>query len=176
MNKIFYANTLSPQQQAEIIEQIDLLGSESGKTRETARKNLRQYGEVITPYLETALQSKNEHTRWEAAKILSTQPALEAAPYLVEAMADEVYSISWLAAEALIQLDGQSLAPVLKGLTEHFDSPNFRNGAHHVLHSLERMEQLNPETLHVLNALRAIESEIAVPFAAQRALETLLHN
>ncbi|MCB9135938.1 MAG: HEAT repeat domain-containing protein [Anaerolineales bacterium] len=176
MEKTLYTHPLSSQQQAEVSAQIALLGSEDGPTREAARKTLLTYGQGITPYLEPALHSENEHTRWEAAKIFGAQPAPDAAPYLVEAMTDEVYSVSWLAAEALIKLGQQALAPLMTGLIRHFDSLNFRNGAHHVLHSLERAGQLPPETLQVLNALRAIESEIAVPFAAQNALKTLSQN
>lgn len=176
MKKTLYPHPLNPQQQAEITAHIALLGSEDGPTREAARKTLLTYGQEITPYLEPALHSENEHIRWEAAKIFGTQPAPDAAPDLVETLADDEYSVSWLAAEALIKLDGEALVPLMKGLTQHFASPNFRNGAHHVLHSLERAGQLPLETLKVLNALRAIESEIAVPFAAQNALKSLSKN
>jgi HEAT repeat protein len=173
MEETIYTQPLSDTQRMEINKLIKILASNSDGERVSARKALIKFGHNVTPQLILALKDYNEHVRWEAAKIFGILRDPAAASTLVEAMSDDSYSVSWLSAEALIALNGKALIPLLEGLQVYIHSPNFRNGAHHVLHTLERTEKLNAETLKVLDVLRAVEPEVAVPFAAQNALKSL---
>ena len=168
-----HSQPLNEEQKKEVVKLLGLLGSENGREREKARLSLIRFGKAATPYLIDGLASKNRHVRWEIAKAFGVIKDPLAASALVETLNDEDHTISWLAAEALIAIDSQSIVPVLQGLITHFGSPLFRQSAHHVLHSFERTGALDENTLKVLDALRSIEPEMTAPFLAQKALERL---
>jgi hypothetical protein len=63
--------------------------------------------------------------------------------------------------------------PLLKGLINNYGSVYFRQGAHHILHDLERKCELDPLTLRVLDELREIEPLEPYPVSAGRALVAL---
>ena len=154
-------------------ELVAALGSKRGLERQAARLSLVKIGEPAGPALIEALTDENKHRRWEAAKALGAICSPQAAPALVDALVDESTKVRWLAAEALIALERAALQPLLKALTVDFDSIWLRNGAHHVLHGLERSGQLRAAEVELLDALRDIEPESTVPFLAQSALAAL---
>jgi HEAT repeat protein len=141
------------------------------QVRNTARWQLASIGSEAVPDLINQLKTDKERCRWEAAKILGEICDESAAEALVEALLDESINVHWVATEALINYGRDAILPVLEGITRHFDSMRFRQGAYHVLHVLESSHQLDPEVQEVLNALRDVEPSVSAPWAAERAIE-----
>jgi HEAT repeat protein len=141
------------------------------RTREIARWELVSIGPQAVPGLVRQLKTDDEHCRWEAAKILGDIHTEAAALALVEALADDSLNVHWAASESLIKYGREAVLPLLEGMTHHFNSPRFRQGVYHVLHTLERAHQLDPQAQEVLDALRNIESSASAPWAAERAIE-----
>jgi len=140
-------------------------------SRELARRKLASIGAETVPDLIHQLKTDRERCRWEAAKILGEirdETAIEA---LVEALLDSSISVHWVATESLIKYGRSAVLPLLEGITRHFDSMRFRQGAYHILHVLERFHQLDPKVQEVLDALRDIEPSVSAPWAAERAIE-----
>jgi hypothetical protein len=151
---------------------VDALASADGVERHAARVQLEDIGKQSVPALLTALQSSNRHARWEAAKALGELADPGAAPALVSRLEDEESAVRWLAATALINLGRDALVPLLQGMETRSDSIWFRDGAHHVLHSLVR-DGTAGEAIPVLEALENLEPCIEAPVAAYHALENL---
>ena len=155
---------------AELIIEIR---SKDGIRRERARKSLVRLGKSAVPTLIGLLSDKNEHMRWEACKALGSIKDPEAAGSLVDALSDRGMEIRWLAAEGLIDLGRSSVIPLLDALELQFDSLFLRQGAHHVLHALQRQRLLDASTLAVLDSLRSLGPRMAVALAAKKALDSL---
>jgi hypothetical protein len=139
--------------------------------RNAARWLLTSIGSKAVPDLLQQLKMDKEHCRWEAAKILGEIRDPSAANALVDALVDESINVHWAASEALIKYGRVAILPLLEGITRHFESMRFRQGAYHILHVMERSHQLDPHAQEVLNALRDIEPSVNAPWAAERALE-----
>ena len=154
-------------------ELIIELRSKDGIRRERARKSLVRFGKSAVPTLIGLLSDKNEHMRWEACKALGSIKDPEAAGSLVGALSDRGMEIRWLAAEGLIDLGRSSVIPLLDALELQFDSLFLRQGAHHVLHALQRQRLLDASTLAVLDSLRSLGPRMAVALAAKKALDSL---
>ena len=154
-------------------ELIIELRSKDGIRRERARKSLVRLGKSAVPTLIGLLSDKNEHMRWEACKALGSIKDPEAAGSLVGALSDRGMEIRWLAAEGLIDLGRSSVIPLLDALELQFDSLFLRQGAHHVLHALQRQRLLDESTLAVLDSLRSLGPRMAVALAAKKALDSL---
>ena len=152
---------------------IDVLGSRSGPEREAARKEIVAYGKLATPYLVEALQNDDRFVRWESAMALGVIADPASAIALVETLMDEDVGVRWLASEALIAIKKAAIVPLLQGIVKYFDSIWLRQGCYHVLHVFERENLLDASTQQVLEALRSIEPEVSVPWAAEKALEKL---
>ncbi len=63
---------------------------------------------------------------------------MEATEVLVSTLEDRMFDVRWLAAEALISIGREALAPLLRTLVKRPDSYWLRTGAHHVLHDIEK--------------------------------------
>jgi hypothetical protein len=155
----------------EIKNHLADLENDDIQVRNTARWLLTSIGSKAVPDLIQQLKTDKEHCRWEAAKILGEIRDPSAASALVDALIDESINVHWAASEALIKYGREAILPLLEGITRHFDSMRFRQGAYHVLHVLERSHQLDPQVQEVLDALRNIEPSVNAPWAAERALE-----
>lgn len=149
------------------------LESDDIQIRNIARHKLTTMGSEVVPGLIQQLQTDKEYCRWEAADILGEIRDPSAVDALVEALLDESISVHWVATEALIKYGRDAILPLLEGITRHFDSMRFRQGAYHVLHVLERFHQLDPKTQDVLNSFRSVEPSVTTPWAAERAIEFL---
>jgi HEAT repeat protein len=149
------------------------LRSKDGAQREKARNALVRLGKPAVGPLIELLADKNQHVRWEACKALGRIRDPAAAAPLVDALRDDSIEIQWLAAEALIALGPEALVHLLQALEKHFDSVLLRQGAHHVLHALERKRVLNQKTLAVLDSLRSLSPESPIAMAAYEALASL---
>jgi HEAT repeat protein len=149
------------------------LRSKDPACRIRARNVLVRIGKPAVPTMVNLLQDPVEHVRWEACKALGRIKDPSAAPALVLALRDESMEVQWLAAEALIALKSKAVVPLLQSLQENFESPSLRQGAHHVLHALEREKLLKKDTVAVVDSLRSMEPVIEVGMAARKALEAL---
>jgi len=157
----------------EFNQTIRLLNNPDRATREQARFTLIEARNEATPQLIDLLKTGNAHARWEAAQILKATRDPIAVDALVEALVDDSIEVHWIASEALIAMGHTSILPLLKGITRHFESYRFRQGAYHILHTFERFSTLDEETLSVLNALRDIAPDVKAAWAAERAIESL---
>jgi len=160
----------------EIQTYLEELDNEEIKIRNQARQHLLFIGEEAVPDLIHQLKTDKERCRWEAAKLLGEIHDEKAITPLVEALVDDSINVHWAATEALIKFGRQAILPLLEGITRHFDSMRFRQGAFHVLHMLERFHKLDPEVQDVLDALRSVEPSVSAPWAAERAIEKILFH
>lgn len=154
-------------------ELIARLADKDGLSRRQAREELEKLGVAAGPYLAEVLSSQNENVRWEAAKALINIKDPNAAPALVKALMDERFEVQWLAAEALINLGSAAVVPILEELTVSYGSLYLRQGAHHVLHDLERKRLLEPRVQRVIDELRSLEPLEPFPLIAKRALDAI---
>ncbi len=148
------------------------LGSKYGSVRVKARRSLVAIGGQTVDHLVKALANKKQWVRWEAAKTLGQIGDPRATDALIEALEDKMFDVRWLAAEGLIAIGHKALVPLLQALTQDSDSVWLREGAHHVLHDMDRGhldEMLRP----VLAALENIEPSLEVPLVAEVALNAL---
>ena len=144
-----------------------------GSRREHARHDLVKMGKTGIPLLLNMLRDSDDHVRWEACKALGSIGDAGTARALVEALTDKSIEVRWLAAEALIALEEKAVPPLLRGLQVKFNSPYFRQSAHHVLYALERKKKLHAKVTNVLDALRPMEPRITAAVAAKAALDSL---
>ena len=153
----------------------DLARSDLG-TRQRAHQALMATGKPATPYLIRAMNSKHDQTRWEAVKALDEMADPAAAAVLVASLEDETVEVRWRAAEGLITLERYGLEPLFRALIQHSDSIRLRDGAHHVLSRLAAVSDLDLTDLviPVLAALEDVEPAMAVPVAANQALQDLV--
>jgi hypothetical protein len=147
--------------------------SKDGLLREKARKAIVRIGRPAVPALLEALSVPNDFVRWEACKALGAIRDPRASTALVHSLVDDNMEVRWLAAEGLIALGVRALVPLLVALEAHFENVLLRQGAHHVLHALERKKLLNKKTQAVLDTLRCLEPEAPVATAAREALRSL---
>ncbi|MFH2056037.1 MAG: HEAT repeat domain-containing protein, partial [bacterium] len=152
---------------------IAQLALKDGMVRREARHELEKLGNEASPLLAQALGDQHENVRWEAAKALANIKDPATAPALVKALMDERFEVQWLAAEALIALGPDAVVPILGELTASYGSLYLRQGAHHVLHALERKHLLEPRVQRVVDELRSLEPLEPFPMTAKRALESL---
>jgi HEAT repeat protein len=151
---------------------VAALGSRDAVTRQSARESLAEIGKPAVAALIEALTDSSPNLRWEAAKTLTEIGNPAAAPALVQALEDEESAVRWLAAKGLIAMGEDGLEPLLQALIEHSDSVWFREGAHHVLHTLVR-EDMALQATPVLEALEDIEPVVEAPVAAYHVLQAL---
>ncbi len=169
---------------ADIQPLIADLGSNNGLVRVRTRATLVSMRGEAVPSLISALQDRNWHMRWEAAKALGEIGDPQAAPALVSALEDTRSGIRWLAAEGLIVIGREGLPPLLQTLIHQSDSEWLREGAHHIFRAWLRKkeqpelyskadEEMDRRIQPVLKALDGIEPVIETPWAAQIALDSL---
>jgi len=160
----------SPEKSDEAL--VEALSSKTDEVRVKARHSLVTKGKAAVPSLVEALKNRDELVRWEAAKALGEIGAPEAAPFLVKALEDEEFDVRWLAAMGLITMNIKGLKPLLHALMEQEDSVWLREGAHHVIHDLNKGE-LRRYLTPVLRVLEDSKPGAEVPQAAFHALEML---
>jgi HEAT repeat protein len=149
------------------------LNSQNAMIREHARLALIKFGKLSVLSLIEALENPKKRVQWEAAKALVAIHDIRSSPALVQKLMDKSFELRWLAAEGLIALRQNSLKDLLKALIDNPDNWDLRQGAHHVLHALEKEGLLNEKCLHLLNELRDIEAGLSIPMSAEKALLSL---
>jgi HEAT repeat protein len=155
---------------------IRKLGDVDGFIRMHAREILICIGEPAVPALIDTLADDNSQMRWQAIKVLESIQDIRAAPALVERLKDENAGVRWAASDALIALRRGTIPALLEALVCDFDSLWLRQGAHHILHVLKDAGKLNQTEEKVFEALEDVEPAVAVPWAAEKALESQRHR
>jgi HEAT repeat protein len=155
---------------------IKFLGDADGFIRMHARKSLICTGKPTVPALINSLSEADPQMRWQVIKVLEGIKDPSTAPVLVTYLVDENTGVRWAASEAMIALGKAALPPLLEALLHDYDSLWLRQGAHHILHVMKDKDTLNEAERAVLEALEDIEPTAAVPWAAEKTLETLRHN
>jgi HEAT repeat protein len=141
-------------------------------TCQKARRQLVVMGHEAVPFLVKELGNKKFWVRWEAAKALAQIGDPAATAELIKALEDKEFDVRWLAAEGLINIGRKAVAPLLEVLINRPKSTWLRQGAHHVLHDMERGE-LDKVLRPVMAALEDVEPYVGVPVAARKALDRL---
>ncbi|OGO42710.1 MAG: hypothetical protein A2137_01465 [Chloroflexi bacterium RBG_16_58_8] len=140
---------------------------------QNARRALVAMGHPAVGPLIKGLSNEKHWVRWEAAKALSQIGDAAAARALTKALEDEEFDVRWLAAEGLIAIGRKGLPYLLAALADHGDKSLWlRQGAHHVLHDIDRGkldETLRPVMAAVGDAAPAHE----VLQAAKKALDVI---
>lgn len=144
--------------QATLNDLIEMLTNDDGIIRHRAHHALVEIGEPAVKPLINALKSQNDFLRWEAVKVLGQIGSLKAIPALIDTLEDEHHTIRWLAAESLIVTNLAGLGPLLSELRMRPDSVRLREGVHHVLHALTKLEK-TPQAVQeaVLPILEALD-------------------
>jgi HEAT repeat protein len=140
---------------------------------QTARRKLVNMGSAAVEPLVRGLSNKRHWVRWEAAKALGQIGDKAAAEALVKALEDDEFDVRWLAAEALITIGRDALEPLLTALADYGDeSPLLRQGAHHVLHDMDR-RGLGKILKPVMASVEDVAPSVEVLQVAKRALDAL---
>jgi HEAT repeat protein len=170
---------VKPEQESDAasVEQLLVeLHSHNWKLREGARWQLESLHDTALFPLMDALNEKDWHVRWEAAKALRDIADARAAPALVKSLRDRRFGVRWLAAEGLISMGEGSLPALLDALVHQGDSILIRDGARHVLRELlghHMRGDVESLVRPVFEALEDIEPSVEAPVAARRALQAL---
>ena len=149
------------------------LRSKNGVKRKRARNALVKIRKPSVPFLIDLMTDPNDHVRWEACKALLNIKDLTAAIPSTVALSDENSDVRWLAAEALIAIKKEAIIPLLQTLEENFDSPEVRQGAHHVLNALAKQNLLNQDTIAIIDKLDFPEPYSSVVCAVQKVLSSI---
>ena len=155
---------------------IRKLGDVDGFIRMHAREILICIGEPAVLALIDTLADDNSQMRWQAIKVLESIQDVRAAPALVERLKDENAGVRWAASDAVIALRRGAIPALLEALVCDFDSLWLRQGAHHILHVLKDAGKLSRAEEKVFEALEDVEPAVAVPWAAEKALESERHK
>lgn len=153
-----------------------------GVKRSEARSRLIDLGPVSVPLILPLLGDGDKRTRWEAAKVLSEMPGLDAAPaapgdiaaQALPLLEDKDSGVRWLAAELLINLGADAIAPLLRRLIDAPGSQYLQQGAHHVFRGLAAAFESVGDILSPLNeALAGLDAADLSPQRAQTALRAI---
>ncbi len=157
---------------------IDLLDSGDPFERKEAQNRLSEIGKPAVPALIKLTKHPESELRWEAAKILGDIGDPAAIPTLINLLVDEAFEVRWRAAESLIKMKRASIIPLFQELQreKRFESVWFMEGVHHVLRKLDEIGYLGLPSQKVLEAFKNPSNEIAVPEAAEKALEALEYS
>ncbi|HEX9090589.1 MAG TPA: HEAT repeat domain-containing protein [Anaerolineales bacterium] len=152
---------------------IKKLGDVDGFICMHAREILICIGKPAVAALIDILSDDNSQMRWQAIKVLESIQDNRAAPALVARLKDENAGVRWAASDALIALRRAAIPVLLESLVCDLDSLWLRQGAHHILHVLKDSGKLSQAEEKVFEALEDVEPSVAVPWAAEKAIESL---
>ncbi|MDP2726939.1 MAG: HEAT repeat domain-containing protein, partial [Dehalococcoidia bacterium] len=112
---------------------IDALGHSDDLIAGEATDALALIGEAALEPLIRALQVHDPYVRWHAAKALAEMADPRAAGALIDALDDQNFGVRWTAANGLVALGRQALAPLLRALRIKETTPWLAEAAIHVL-------------------------------------------
>jgi len=151
------------------------LMSDDGVVRNKARLELVEMGEGTIDFLAELVNNSNDRARWEAIKAMGEIKNSLTIPFLVDALEDEVSSVRWLAAEGLIALKNEGIRAILEVLIERKESYLLRQGAHHVLHDLNKKLEDN-KIAELISLIEHPEVHVRIPMLAKQILDDMIHR
>ena len=126
---------------------------------------------AVKPLLEM-LGSRNQQSRWDAAKELSLIHDPDTADALVALLTDHNPDVRWLASDGLIAMGRRALIPLLAGIEDNADSVWMRDAAHRILRVFVD-EGLDNRLGRLLNSLESGAQLFEVPVVAHTILADL---
>ena len=164
--------------EAEYKKLIEDLQNSKGLIRQKARDELVKNGSDSIPYLNALKDSPKHKTRWEVVKALGQIGHKDSVHTLIHALEDEKSDVRWLAAEGLVHIGTETIHHLMHALEEKYKSLHFRNGVHHVLHSIkEKEEHLMDEVHEMMHSLEKHINIDSIPLMAEKIKEKLkLHK
>jgi HEAT repeat protein len=153
---------------------IKQLSNPNGFRRTQARDVLSCIGSSAIPELEQALEKADTQLRWEIIKVLENIHDPSTVPVLVAQLIDDNAGVRWAASNALVGLRRGALPALFEALTRNAESSRLRQSAHHILHVLKDDGRLTEQEIKLYNALEDIEPTVSVPWAASRAIQSIL--
>jgi len=151
------------------------LMSDDGVVRNKARLELVEMGECTIDFLAELVNNSNDRVRWEAIKAMGEIKSTFAIPLLIDALEDEVSSVRWLVAEGLIALKNEGIRAILETLIERKESYLLRQGAHHVLHDLNKKLK-DDKIAELISLLEHPEVHVRIPMIAKQVLDDMMHG
>lgn len=133
---------------------------------------LGMLGEPAIPTLLEAARSPEAGARWQALRLLGSFHDQRALPVLVQFLADNDYSVAWMAARALAGMGTPVVRPILHLLITAPLTPWLMETSGYALRA-RRNSQLRPFLEPVLRAMHSVDYRIEVPLAVEQALATL---
>ncbi len=131
-------------------------------------------GSMAVPELLKESHSPSAWMRWQSARVMGELCDQRALPALVRMLADNDYSVAWMAAKSLVHYGQDSLVPVLQQLVTAETSSWVANAGAYVLRNLYTHNMtLKPYLLPVEQAMHGVSYNIATPNAARKALAKL---
>lgn len=126
----------------EIKALLEVLKSENGLDRKTARKALVSKGEEAIPFLNQLVSEPNHTVKWEALKTLQEIANPVSIPVFIDALDEESSDLRWIGAEGLIGVGTEAIKPLLLKLTQKTSSVFVLAGAHHVFFEMHKKGML----------------------------------
>ena len=155
--------------EAEYKKLIEELQSSSGLRRQKARAALVENGPDSIPYLDALKDSTKHKTRWEVIKALGQIGHKDSVHTLIHALDDDKSDVRWLAAEGLVNVGRESIHLLMHALEEKYKSLHFRNGVHHVLHSIKNHEEhVVEEIKEIMHSLEKHINVDSIPLMAEK--------
>jgi len=154
---------------------IKSLSSKDPVERHRAQIRLSEIGKPAVAALIKLTAGLEPELRHDAASILGDIRAPSAIPALINLLDDQAFEVRWRAAESLIHMKREGVVPLFRELqrAKRFDSVWFLDGVRHILRKLDEEGYLGPPAQKVLEAFEDSMKEIAIPKAAEKALEAL---
>ncbi|MDQ7030051.1 MAG: HEAT repeat domain-containing protein [Ardenticatenia bacterium] len=123
------------------------------------------------PALIEAMQAQEAQVRRYATRALSHLGDARATDVLIEALEDPSYSVRWLAAEGLVAIGPEAVAPLLRAMSARVVRAWFRQGAFHVLNKVEGVGNAEAQWLRRIAARVKRDPAEELPLLARRALD-----
>ena len=164
-----------PASKGDIEQLIQELTSHDSNERMNAQIRLTEIGKPAVPILIEMTTKPEPNLRREAAFVLGEMHEPSAIRALIDLLVDEAFEVRWRAAESLVKMERDTLIPLFQELIrkERFGSVWFLDSVHHILSKLDEKGYLAPPSQGVLDAFKDPVKEIAIPEAAEKALEVL---
>jgi HEAT repeat protein len=153
---------------------MDMLANKDGMSRQTARQSLVAIGKPAVSSLARTLQnSRLDHVRWEAAKILGAIGDIRSIPSLIKALEDRDQDVAWLAAEALRKFKKEAWSPILRRLIKRrSDSDLLRQGVYHIMRN-QKEDGFNDLLATLRKALKSGTAQESALLAANDILKRM---
>jgi HEAT repeat protein len=133
-------------------------------------RTMNELGRIVAPAMIAALEHKDSHIRWHAARALGQIGDPRAIQTLANGLCDENESVRWASARALAELDALAVPAILEQLVKCQLDETLRQAVLHALKSMpsQATQEFTRPLIEVLNSPTAY---IRAPIEAQKLLK-----